>query len=71
MDASTPGVYRRESSVWDAKDDTLEEAPSRYREEAGGLCVEGDAGSPSDGEETALPSMGGGINHAPTSALRL
>ena len=38
VDASVPGVYRRESSIWNENDFTLETAPMRYREDAGGLC---------------------------------
>ena len=41
VDASVPGVYRRESSIWNANDFTLETAPIRYRQDAGGLCGEG------------------------------
>ena len=38
VDASVPGVYRRESSIWNANDFTLETAPMRYREDVGALC---------------------------------
>ena len=38
VDASTPGLYRRESSVWSTDDYTLTTVPDRYREDAGGLC---------------------------------
>lgn len=38
VDASTPGVYRRESSVWSTDDHTLTTAPLSYREDTGGLC---------------------------------
>mmetsp|Transcript_4842 Transcript_4842/g.13676 ORF Transcript_4842/g.13676 Transcript_4842/m.13676 type:complete len:345 (-) Transcript_4842:629-1663(-) len=47
VDASIPGVYRRESSRWNAIDFTLESAPMRYRQDAGGLC--GNGVGPGDG----------------------
>ena len=37
VDASVPGVYRRESSIWNANNFTLETAPLKYREDAGAL----------------------------------
>ena len=42
VDASTPGVYRRESSDWDSEYNTLATAPAQYREAAGGLCSGGE-----------------------------
>ena len=38
VDASVPGVYRRESSEWSDVDYTLTTAPAQYREDVGGLC---------------------------------
>mmetsp|Transcript_17260 Transcript_17260/g.36414 ORF Transcript_17260/g.36414 Transcript_17260/m.36414 type:complete len:292 (+) Transcript_17260:139-1014(+) len=40
VDASTPGVYRRESSIWSTEDHTLTTVPEKYREDVGGLCGE-------------------------------
>jgi hypothetical protein len=40
VDASVPGVYRRESSVWNTEDSTLETATLRYQQDAGGVCGE-------------------------------
>lgn len=37
VDASTPGLYRRESATWSGG--WLQDAPVRYRTPAGGLCV--------------------------------
>ena len=37
VDASTPGVYRRESSIWSTEDYTLTTVPTKYREDSGGL----------------------------------
>lgn len=38
VDASVPGVYRRESSIWSDVDNTLTTVPTRYIEDAGGVC---------------------------------
>jgi len=38
VDASLPGLYRREYSVWSPNDYTLQTAPLRYRQDAGGVC---------------------------------
>ena len=50
VDASVPGVYRRESSKWNENDFTLETAPMRYRQYAGGLCGDADG----DGDNAYL-----------------
>ncbi|KAL7525441.1 hypothetical protein ACHAXR_001007, partial [Thalassiosira sp. AJA248-18] len=39
VDAGTPGVYRRESSIWSTEDYTLTTVPVQYREDAGGSCL--------------------------------
>jgi hypothetical protein len=39
VDASIPGVYRRESSTWSETNFTLSTAPSLFREDVGELCV--------------------------------
>ena len=53
VDASVPGVYRRESSKWNENDFTLETAPMRYRQHAGGLCGDADG----DGDSAYLLGM--------------
>ena len=39
VDASIPGVYRREWSIWSETNFTLSTAPSLFREDVGELCV--------------------------------
>ena len=39
VDASIPGVYRRESSVWSTDDSTLTTAPWQFREDAGEIIL--------------------------------
>lgn len=39
VDASIPGLYRRESSIWSEEDSTLITAPGRFREDAGTSCL--------------------------------
>ena len=57
VDASTAGIYRRESSVWSTDDYTLETVPARYREDAGGFCSEIlDQSSPSGFDGYFTPS---------------
>jgi len=46
-------VYRRESSKWNENDFTLETAPMRYRQHAGGLCGDADG----DGDSAYLLGM--------------
>eukprot|EP00571_Detonula_confervacea_P002743 CAMPEP_0172325260 /NCGR_PEP_ID=MMETSP1058-20130122/53536_1 /TAXON_ID=83371 /ORGANISM="Detonula confervacea, Strain CCMP 353" /LENGTH=364 /DNA_ID=CAMNT_0013041757 /DNA_START=180 /DNA_END=1271 /DNA_ORIENTATION=- len=41
VNANTPGVYRRESSIWSTDDYTLTTAPVQYREDAGVVCGDG------------------------------
>lgn len=52
VSADTPGVYRRESSIWSTDYYTLTTAPVQYREDAGGLCGHG---TTTNGNETAVP----------------
>jgi len=42
VDASVPGLYRRESSIWSVVDFTLTAVPGDYAKDAGGIC--GDEG---------------------------
>ncbi len=39
VDASIPGLYRRESSVWSEEDSTLTTAPWQFQKDAGETCV--------------------------------
>jgi len=39
VDASIPGLYRRETSIWSEDDSTLTTAPWRFRQDAGELYV--------------------------------
>jgi len=56
VDASEPGVYRRESSIWNANDFTLETAPLRYRQDVGGLCGNNLNDGEHDNDGTPKPS---------------
>lgn len=56
VDASVPGEYRRESSIWNENDSTLETAPMRYRQDAGGLCGNAADASEEEFEEAMQPS---------------
>mmetsp|Transcript_23179 Transcript_23179/g.35162 ORF Transcript_23179/g.35162 Transcript_23179/m.35162 type:complete len:339 (+) Transcript_23179:79-1095(+) len=38
VDTNTQGVYRRESALWNAEMFTLDDAPLRYRQDAGVIC---------------------------------
>ena len=53
VDTLEPGVYRRQSSIWSITDYTLETAPLRYRQDAGGICGEKDVDA---GPSTSLPT---------------
>lgn len=56
VDASVPGVYRRESSAWSTEDFTLTTVPVQYTENAGALC--GDGVAIVDGKDpTSSPTM--------------
>jgi hypothetical protein len=39
VDASIPGLYRREWSIWSEDDSTLITAPWQFREDAGEFCI--------------------------------
>lgn len=56
VDASVPGVYRRESSIWNENDFTLETAPVRYRENVGGLCRKPADSAEENAKEGTQPS---------------
>ena len=48
VDASTPFLYRRESSVWNEADYTLTTVPTQFIEDAGGVCGASEESNPDE-----------------------
>jgi len=72
VDASTPGVYRREASVWELDDEEefylLQTVPSRYRQDVGSLCSDATGlptMSPTESLDNLLPTAQPRFSNAP------
>ena len=57
VDASTPFVYRRESSIWDTEDYTLTTVPEQYRIDTGEKCKDGSQQNIIMKQPTDAPSL--------------